>query len=94
MKYTSPSCSKRMIQCIVRNTNEQYPMFFRGTILHGCRYRCRYKVLVKGNIMRETEKFAKTMNDGMDNAVKIFKWLVIISVVIILGGATIGTLLS
>lgn len=44
--------------------------------------------------MRETEKFAKTMNDGMDNAVKIFKWLVIISVVVILGGATIATLLS
>ena len=44
--------------------------------------------------MRETEKFAKTMNDGMDIAVTMTKWIIIFVVVAVLGGALIATLLS
>ena len=52
------------------------------------------EVLAKGNTMRETEKLAKTVNDGMDIGISIFKWMVIIGAVIIFGGAAIATLVS
>ena len=44
--------------------------------------------------MRETEKLAREVNDAMDRSVSIFKWLVIICGVIIVGGAALATLLS
>ena len=44
--------------------------------------------------MRETEKFAKTMNDGMDIGISIAKWLGILVISAIIGGAAIATLLS
>lgn len=44
--------------------------------------------------MRETEKFSKTMNDGFDYGIAIGKWIVIGTVVIIVGGALMATLLT
>ena len=44
--------------------------------------------------MRETEKLSKTVNDGMDTAISIAKWLGIFVIVAIIGGAAIATLVS